>query len=352
MHGLISYLAATFASVLAFFGINFLDVIIIVILIFYAYEGYMLGFLVAGLDLISFILSFIFALKFYGSYGMLLGDVFGISPGFARAIGFFILAMLSELLFNYLLKKLAQRIPPLPEENKYVIFWQESNHILGMIPGLTSAFIILAFLLSVIISLPSSPYLKQLVTQSRIGKHLVANAATFEKNLDGIFGGALNETMNFMTVKPSNNEAKDISNETIDLKFTVGNPSIDVAAEKVMLQLLNKERIANGVEPLEMNETLRTLGRAYAKDMFQRGYFSHYNPEGQSPFNRMDADGITYGYAGENLALAPSTELAMQGLMNSPGHRKNILSPNYTKVGIGVMDGGIYGKMFTQEFTD
>ncbi len=66
----------------------------------------------------------------------------------------------------------------------------------------------------------------------------------------------------------------------------------------------------------------------------------------------MDADSITYGYAGENLALAPSTELAMQGLMNSPGHRKNILSPNFTKVGIGVMDGGIYGKMFTQEFTD
>lgn len=345
MHGLISYLAATFASVLAFFGINFLDVIIIVILIFYAYEGYMLGFLVAGLDLLSFILSFIFALKFYGSYGMLLGDVFGISPGFARAIGFFILAMLSELLFNYLLKKLAKRIPPMPEENKYVIFLQESNHILGMIPGLTSAFIILAFLLSVVISLPSSPYLKQLVTESRIGKHLVANAATFEKNLDGIFGGALNETMNFMTVKPS-------SDETIDLKFTVGNPSIDIAAEKLMLQLVNKERIANGVQPLVMNETLRTLARAYAKDMFQRGYFSHYNLEGQSPFNRMDADSITYGYAGENLALAPSTELAMQGLMNSPGHRKNILSPNFTKVGIGVMDGGIYGKMFTQEFTD
>ena len=66
----------------------------------------------------------------------------------------------------------------------------------------------------------------------------------------------------------------------------------------------------------------------------------------------MQKAGINYQYAGENLALAPSTSLAMQGLMNSPGHRANILSPNFHKVGIGVIDGGIYGEMYTQDFTN
>jgi uncharacterized protein YkwD len=101
-----------------------------------------------------------------------------------------------------------------------------------------------------------------------------------------------------------------------------------------------------------MNTKLRKLARDYAKDMLKKGYFSHYDIEGKSPFDRMDDYGIERRYAGENLAFAPSTELAMQGLMNSPGHRENILNPNFSKIGIGVMDGGVYGKMFTQEFTD
>lgn len=66
----------------------------------------------------------------------------------------------------------------------------------------------------------------------------------------------------------------------------------------------------------------------------------------------MENAGIKFVAAGENLALAPSTELAMEGLMNSPGHRANILSPQFGKIGIGAMQGGIYGLMFTQEFTD
>jgi uncharacterized protein YkwD len=86
--------------------------------------------------------------------------------------------------------------------------------------------------------------------------------------------------------------------------------------------------------------------------MFERGYFSHYNPEGMSPFDRMEQAGIHFIAAGENLALAPNVTIAHQGLMDSPGHRANILSTDFGKVGIGVMDGGMFGRMFVQEFTD
>ena len=64
------------------------------------------------------------------------------------------------------------------------------------------------------------------------------------------------------------------------------------------------------------------------------------------------AAGARFAIIGENLALAPTTELAHRGLMDSPGHRANILSPQYGRVGIGVAEGGLHGKMFAQEFAD
>ena len=119
-----------------------------------------------------------------------------------------------------------------------------------------------------------------------------------------------------------------------------------------MVRLVNVERKSRGFSELSVDPLLLVLARKYGANMFQKGYFSHYTPEGKSPFDRMNEDRITYLHAGENLALAPGTEIAHQGLMNSAGHRANILSPNYKKVGIGVMDGGVYGKMYVQEFTD
>ena len=148
-----------------------------------------------------------------------------------------------------------------------------------------------------------------------------------------------------MTVKPE-------SNELVNLRFTVQNGTIDEEAEQEMFRLVNTERTKAGLELLAFDNQLRDVARNHSTDMFKRGYFSHYTPDGVSPFDRMNNEDIEYIYAGENLALAPSTQLAMQGLMNSPGHRANILNPNFKKIGVGVIDGGIYGKMYSQEFTN
>ncbi len=178
-----------------------------------------------------------------------------------------------------------------------------------------------------------------------MGSILVDNTSQFESALNKVFGGALNETLNFLTVEPK-------SNEIVQLHFKVANGTADGKAEQEMFAMVNTERVNQGLEKLSFEPHLRDLAREHSNDMFQRGYFSHYTPEGLSPFDRMDKAGITYLSAGENLALAPSTQLAMQGLMNSPGHRANILSPQFHKIGIGVIDGGIYGQMYTQEFTN
>ena len=91
-----------------------------------------------------------------------------------------------------------------------------------------------------------------------------------------------------------------------------------------MLELVNQERIKVGVRPVVMDESLRDLARDHSLDMYQRGYFSHFTPEGKDPFDRMEEHGISYLAAGENLALAPTVAMAHTGLMNSPGHKRNI----------------------------
>jgi uncharacterized YkwD family protein len=120
--------------------------------------------------------------------------------------------------------------------------------------------------------------------------------------------------------------------------------------EKQMLDLVNRERQRAGLRPLVVDPKLVQLARLKSKDMIAKGYFSHYSPTYGSPFEMMDSFGVSYRYAGENLAGAPTVEIAHRSLMNSPGHRANILNPNFQRIGIGIISGGPYGKMFTQLF--
>ncbi len=137
------------------------------------------------------------------------------------------------------------------------------------------------------------------------------------------------------TLPAANNgqAAAPVSQPAQDTVTASGNPTAD---QQQALKLLNADRAAHGLKPLVFNTELARLGENYAQDMINRNYFSHNNPEGQTPFDRMRQAGITYTYAGENLAINRSIAAAETAFMNSAGHRANILSPNYTQVGIGV----------------
>jgi len=332
------------SSIIQLFSPHILDSILVLVCIFYALEGYALGFVAAFLDLLSFIISFLLGLRFYSLVGVLLVAKFNMPLGFANAASFFIVASTSELILGFLSRRLHKVIVEstgISETQEYT----QINKILGILLGLLSAVILLIFLLTLIVTLPFSPTLKRVVSDSTLASAFIAQGQGLEKNLHGVFGGAIKDSLSFITVEPK-------SNESVNLHFKTTNVSVDTQAEDYMLTLVNKERASRGIVPLVMDDKLRLLARSHAKDMFARGYFSHFTPEGLDPFMRMQQANITYTTAGENLALAPNTDLAMQGLMNSPGHRANILSPNFGKIGIGVIDGGIYGEMFDQEFTD
>ncbi|MEW9700238.1 CAP domain-containing protein [Paenibacillus sp. SI8] len=120
--------------------------------------------------------------------------------------------------------------------------------------------------------------------------------------------------------------------------------------EQRMIDLVNSARAAAGLPPLTVDLTLTKTARLKSQDMVDNNYFSHDSPTYGSPFDMMKRFGISYSAAGENIACNQNVEAAHQALMNSPGHKANILSKDYTHIGIGIVDGGSCGKMFTQQF--
>lgn len=144
----------------------------------------------------------------------------------------------------------------------------------------------------------------------------------------------------------SNITTNDNSSTTNSANTSTVAGSISVAeAEKQAVNLLNADRRANGLPDLQVDSRVTTVARNHAQDMVNRNYFSHYSPEGQSPFDRLKQAGISYSAAGENIGMNQSIQNAEIAFMNSSGHRANILNSAFTKIGIGVAydkSGNIY----------
>jgi uncharacterized YkwD family protein len=109
------------------------------------------------------------------------------------------------------------------------------------------------------------------------------------------------------------------------------------ADEQEMVKLVNEERTKLGIAPLQVDTELAKVARLKAQDMVNNKYFSHTSPTYGSPFDMMKKFGIRYSAAGENIARNGSVLKAHVSLMNSEGHRKNILNTNYSHIGIGIV---------------
>ncbi|WP_236343268.1 CAP domain-containing protein [Paenibacillus plantiphilus] len=117
--------------------------------------------------------------------------------------------------------------------------------------------------------------------------------------------------------------------------------------EQEVLQLVNQARSTAGLNALEMDSALSNVAMAKAKDMHNNNYFDHNSPTYGSPFDMMRQFGISYRYAGENIAKGQSSaQQVMNDWMNSEGHRANILNGNYTRIGIAH-----YSGEWVQQFT-
>jgi uncharacterized protein YkwD/uncharacterized membrane protein required for colicin V production len=323
---------------------NWVDLVALGIIIWSAWAATQRGFVAVLLSLFGFALSLVVAFTFFPPLSEFLSNQFSIPLIWSKPAAFVGLWCLTEAVFAVAERAVLRRYG-------YNLQQSPSNRVLATIPGSVQGIILSAVLLTLAALVPLQSNLRQDVLKSAIGGRLVSATLELERPFEGIFGPAAREALGFITVQPPT-EPGEVSEGGIQLQFTVSDAPPDPADEQGMLALVNQERTSRGLPALQMDDSLVQLARSHADDMFKRGYFSHVTPEGEDPFARMHNAGITFMAAGENLALAPTLDIAHEGLMNSPGHRANILNPAFHKVGIGVLDGGVYGKMFVQEFTD
>lgn len=321
------------------FGGNWIDLVFFALFIYFAVTSS--GFLPSLFELLGFVFSTFSSYLLYSVFAQLFILHFSISKGISSVLGFFTAWVLTEIVFFLTVAFFLRKG-----------FYEVSKHyldkFLGALIGGLQAIVIFLFFVSLVFALPTRGQIKKDVLESRTGPYFINSSRNFEKALRQVFGEAANETLNFLTIKPE-------SNETVDLgtKVSEKDLSIDRQSEYEMFRFVNVERNKTGVDNLQFDEKLQKVAEEYAKTMFVNGFFSHVSPLDRSDAaSRVENNGISFQTLGENLAYAPDIYIAHQGLMNSPGHRKNILSQDYQRLGVGVIDGGVFGKMFVQLFSD
>lgn len=319
---------------------NYIDALLVLIILVYGAFGWYRGFILGLLDLIRWIGSFAAALYFYQPLANAISRVIGWEEIWSQPLAFILIVVFAGFLIQYFGILLLKRLSPGFHERSF-------NRVLGVLPGLASGAIFAAILSALLFSLPiPDGGFQTNLRESPTANRLAVYTDELEAALSPIFEEAAKRTLNRrITIQPG-------SSESVNLPFkTEGfRPRPDLEAR--MLDLVNQERTSRGLSPLEADPELTEVARRHSADMFKRGYFSHYTPEGRDPFDRMREANVRFKTAGENLALAPTLQIAHNGLMNSPGHRANILRPQFGRVGIGVLDGGRRGLMISQEFRD
>ena len=316
---------------------NLIDVLLVVLIGLNLLNGYRRGFILGVLDLAGWMLSLLAGLRFYGPVARWLGPRVDLwSEMWDQPLAFIFVALLAGLVVHLAGYALLRRLSPEVHE-------RPTNQTLGLLPGLANGLITAAIMSALLLAVPLSESISERTRESVLVNRLAVYAQSLEARLRPVFGEAIGRSLNLLTVEPD-------SNERVSLPFTVSSSQPRPDLEKQMLDLVNAERIANGLQPLAADPELTEVARRHSSDMFARGYFAHDSPEGRTPFDRMHDANVQFLIAGENLALAPTVSIAHTGLMNSPGHRANILRPQFGRVGIGIMDGGMQGVMVSQEF--
>jgi uncharacterized protein YkwD len=318
---------------------TYIDLIAFVLIGFFLWRGYRAGFWPYLARLVSLFAGVVAAFYAYAPLGAFISAHATVEPRIASVLAFVGVLVVVEWTLDTFIRKLYTRFPKHVSETR-------TTRSLAFVPALADAVLVILLLVVASIALPLPTSVSADVARSYTGSLAARAMPALQKGLDRATGGRMSQALSELTTHPSN------GGESRALPFKPSSTEVDEQAEERMLVLVNEERAKVGAPPLTIDPALTRSARAHSEDMWQRQYFAHVNPDGHDPFDRMlAADAIFLG-AGENLALAPTTELAHIGLMNSPGHRRNILDPNFTRVGIGIIDGGIYGKMVTQNFAN
>jgi uncharacterized protein YkwD len=315
---------------------NLVDLGLSLVILACVWGGWRQGFVVATADLLGLVASVICAFWVY-PHLVALAQQHGLKWGVWTApLAFMIVFSVAHLTAGVLLGRLVTAVPRRADRHAL-------NRALGVLPGAASGLINATIVSMLLLALPLSDAITRTTSESLLAHRFAAPAEWLDARARPIFMPAFDRLLSKLTIQPG-------SRDLVKLPFTVKHPKPRPDLESSMLVLLNDERRKHGLRALQADPEAADVARAHSRDMFERGYFSHITPQGEDPFERMRGAKVRFLAAGENLAFARTLPAAHEGLMNSPGHRANILRPSFGRVGIGVVDGGRYGLMITQNF--
>ncbi|HUD31826.1 MAG TPA: CvpA family protein [Variovorax sp.] len=316
--------------------LNLVDLLLVVVILLGMGSGWRQGFVSGLLSLATLAVGLLLALAFHAPVAAWLAGQDWVADPWAAPAAFGIVLLVASLLLGGIARALMRRLP-------HGVHAHGLNRWLGLVPGFITGCIHAAVIAVVLMAWSPSDRVAAEVRAARLAERLSMPAEWLEERLRPIFEPAVKRTMRGLTIAPE-------SHESVKLPFTVAQARPRPDLEATMLVLVNAERVKAGLPPLQADPQALDTARAHSQDMFARGYFSHIGPDGASPFDRMRANGLRFRTAGENLALAPTLPMAHRGLMDSPGHRANILQPAFGRLAIGILDGGRHGLMVTQTF--
>ena len=313
----------------------FIDVVIIILVILSCYIGYRRGFIVGLYDLLGIIVSLLIGVIYFKVAGRWLSHTINLPITIASTGGFIILILLINTLWNIFASYFNRLYPYSVRNSRY-------NKLLGIPIGIIYILTFIGIFGWLVLRYPVYP---KLIQSSRL---LTLISKPFNLPFKEI-GNNLDQTIKSVAEvylsSPEIEEFKKIDISYAELKE-------DEQSELKMLALINEERERVGLDKLKLQDNLQQLARKYAKEMWQKQFFSHSNPEGLTIYDRLKKNNIKYIMAGENLALAPTVNLAHKGFMDSPPHKKNIMDPNFQHAGIGAISNGKNSIMFVQLFSN
>ena len=316
---------------------NWIDALLILVFGISIWMGYHRGFILGSLNLLVWLGSFVTAYSLYDETRKILEKLFELNI-WLLPLSFIVTLLLARLVLG-LIKRLIVR--SVSDKSNH----SSMNKYLGVFPGVINGWIASIIISALLLSLPLRESINAETRESHWATTLAMQSEWANKKLAPVFDQAVRHTMNSLTVHPG-------TSEKVSLGFTYDNAHIRPYLEMKMLLMVNEERKKHGLKPLAPDPELTLVARAHSGDMFAKGYFAHESLDGSTPFDRMRKANIRFSTAGENLALAQTLDIAHTNLMNSPGHRANILHPSFGRVGIGILDGGFFGLMISQEFRD
>jgi uncharacterized protein YkwD len=318
---------------------NLLDIVIVLLIVTGVVMGIQRGFLRTSLDLIVLVTAAFAGARLYRPISDLFFSMLGAEGASINALSLVLGALVVLLILNMLI---SWTVTPHLMSLRISRPIRLADNGFGAIPGLVYGLLFGAMLVLTLGLVSIGDSVDRALASSDLARQLrsASTAAT-----TGLARETAMDLADFTYIVVP-------EEETTYRVPPTGDSDLDAeeAFEGELAELVNEERLQRGLEPLEYDTSLVPVARGHSQEMLELGYFSHISPNTGTLGDRLNDGGVVYTSAGENLAYAPNVSIAHRGLMQSDGHRANILEPSWERIGIGILSAPDGTIMVTQLF--